>query len=272
MRCGALIAAALGLAACGAEERMPPPPRDHGVPRLDTGSQDIVPHFDVYTPPVDARPDGRRDDGGSCTLGTADNCASCGNVCPPGKDSPSTARVCLSSKCDIQCKAESYDVNGDVADGCEADDDLPIHDTTAAAKSLGQVSDCQDSPVTATAVMPSDDRLHLVAPTARPSGRADWYKLHIDDKAFCVVEAEVKVSLKSLPPSALYRAVAYWVCDSGAQLASESASGNGGGELLLNPSTTCTTVGDDSGTLYIKISRDPGGAHSAASYTVEIKP
>jgi len=267
MRRGLLIAA-LGLAACGAEGTIPPRPIDHGVARPDF-AVDLVPHFDVYAPLVDVRPDGRRD-GASCTLGTVDNCASCGNVCPPGKDSPTTARVCLSGKCDIQCKAESYDVNGDVADGCEAEDDLPIHDTTADAKSLGQVSDC-DNAVTTTAVTPSDDRLHLVAPTSRPGGRPDWYKLHIDDKAFCIVEAEVKVSLKSLPQSALYRAAAYWVCDGGAELATDSKSGNGGGELLLNPTTTCTTVGDDSGTLYVKVAQESGG-HSAASYTIEVKP
>ena len=264
-----LVVAALGLAACGAEGTMPPRPIDHGAPGPDS-AVDLVPHFDVYAPIVDARPDARRD-GASCTPGTADNCASCGDVCPPGKDSPATARVCLSGKCDIQCKAESYDVNGDVADGCEATDDLPIHDTTADAKSLGQVSDCEDNPVTATAVMPSDDRLHLVAPTARPGGRPDWYKLHIDDKAFCLVEAEVKVSLKSLPPGALYRAAAYWVCDGGAQLATDTKTGNGGGELLLDPTTTCTTVGDDSGTLYVEVAQE-SGAHSGASYTIEVKP
>jgi hypothetical protein len=264
------MAVALGLAACGAGGQMPPVRVDRGVPRLDHADLDAVPRLDLYAPLVDVHPDGGRD-GASCTLGTVDNCASCGDVCPPGKDSPATVRVCLSGKCDIQCNAESYDVNGAVADGCEAADDLPIHDTIADAKSLGKVSDCDDSPVTTAAVMPSDDRLHLVAPTARPGGRPDWYKLHIDDNAFCIVEAEVKVSLKSLPQSAFYRVAAYWVCDSGAELAADSKTGNGGAELLLDPTTTCTTVGDDSGTLYIKVAQESGG-HSAASYTVEVKP
>lgn len=263
-----LLASLLALPACG-EGATTPPPADRGAPRPDLPSTDILPHFDIYAPPVDLRPDGRHDGGSSCTLGTADNCASCGDVCPPGKDSPSTARVCLSSTCDIQCKDESYDVNGNAADGCEAADDLPIHDSAAAAKDLGQATDCGNA-LTTSGVLPSDDRKHLVAPTDRPAGRADWYKLHIDD-GWCVVEAAVKISLKSLPAAGLYRAAAYWVCDGGAQLATDSQTGPGGGELLLNPAVNCTTMGNDSGTLYIKIGQD-SGAHSAASYTIEITP
>jgi hypothetical protein len=250
------------LVACGDDTPAPLPDRHLLLPDL---ARDLVPRTDVYAPPP--RDLGR--DGQTCTTGTADNCASCGDSCPP--TSPVAAvRVCLSGKCNIQCKDESYDVNGSVSDDCEAKDDLPVHETMASAKDLGQASDC-DGVKQTTAVIPSDDRLHLSAPTDRANGRPDWFKLYINDKIGCIVEGTTKVTLAALPTAAFYRVTATYVCEDGKQLNPDSKTGYGGATLELKPPVSCTTLGDDSGTLYIKVAKE-SGPHSAASYTVEIQP
>jgi hypothetical protein len=134
---------------------------------------------------------------------------------------------------------------------------------------MGHVSDC-DKVQKTTGTIPSDDRKHLKAPAERPNGRADWYKLHISDD-YCIVDAQVTVSLVGLPGAALYRAVTYWVCDGGQQLDTDARAGNGGSTLILKPSTACTTMGDDSGTLYLKVTKE-AGPHSVGTYTVEVAP
>jgi hypothetical protein len=268
----ALAPALLLLAACASSEAPPSLRTELGVSLPDRPWTDLVPHFDVYRPAVDLAPGERLaklDGGGSCALGTPDNCGSCGKVCP-GKESPATARVCLDGKCAIQCKEEWYDVNGAVDDGCEALDDLPVHDVESAAVDLGKVSDCDIAQQT-TGVMPSDDRLHLKAPTDRPQGRPDWYKLHIDDKLGCVVSGKVTISLAGLPTAAYYRATVFWACDGGSKLASNTVAGGGGQKLELKPETGCTLVGDDSGTLYLKLAKE-SGPHAGASYSVSIEP
>lgn len=204
-----------------------------------------------------------------CLTGTPDNCQFCGDVCPPGMDTPSTARFCT-KQCVIECKEEYYDVNGSATDGCEQPDDVPVHDSQALAQDLGQISDC-DNAKSAGGILPSDDRRHLKAPTDRPNGRADWFKIFIDDDMFCIVQAEVKVSLKGLSPSASYRLTAAYHCKGGLDLPQLTKTSPGGKEVTLKPSSACTTVGDDSGTLYIEVAKE-SGPHSAAGYTLEVTP
>jgi len=256
---------AAALSACSTGTAPPHLTKDGGVSLPDYGD-DGAGLPDYFTPPPDlGQPDA------ACTLGTATNCGYCGEACPPGQETSSTAPVCLDKKCSIQCKGEYYDVNADPKDGCETQDDLPVHDDATSAYDIGKASDCDDSK-SATGVIPSDDRKHLISPVDRLNGRDDWFKLHIDDKFGCIVNAEVKVSLTGLPTGASYRAVAHWVCDDGnKQLAADSKLGNGGAQLSLAPSTGCTTMGDDSGTLYIKVSKE-SGTHSTSSYSIDITP
>ena len=180
--------AVVSLAACAAgEERSLAP--DLAYPRydasvdgaiLDRGPAPDIVFPDGSTPTPDSAPPSP--DGPTCQIGTPDNCKSCGHICP-GSDSPTTARVCLSGGiCNIECKGEHYDVNGDHLDGCELEDDLPIHDVESAAKSLGNVSDCNNKKST-TARMPSDQRRHQKAPVERELGRADWFSMHISDNS-----------------------------------------------------------------------------------------
>lgn len=204
-----------------------------------------------------------------CTLGTPDNCAACGDVCPPGQDTADTARLCKTGVCAIECKEESYDVNDRATDGCEAKDDTPIHDSKATATDLGTSSDC-DKALTVSGVLPSDDQRHQKSPIDRPNGRADWFKLTIDDD-FCIIQADVKVSFKSLPSNATFSVSTLYVCKGGKEMPKDVKTAPGGSEVILAPSTVCTTIGDDSGTLYVEVTKE-SGAHSDASYTVEIEP
>lgn len=258
------IVCCLALSACSSGEAPPHLFKDGAVTLPDYAIPDGAAMPDLF-PPVDVKPDS------SCTLGTTQACAHCSDVCPPGNETSSTSPVCIDSKCDIQCKGEYYDVDGDAKNGCEAQDDLPVHSEETLAKSLGKVKDC-DNNQSAAGVIPSDARKHITAPVDRTNGRADWFKLHIDDQPGCIVNAEVKVSLSGLPAAASYRVVAHYLCDKDSKkLAPDNKLGQGGTELTLAPGTGCTLIGDDSGWLYIKVSKE-SGPHSKASYAIDIEP
>jgi hypothetical protein len=122
----------------------------------------------------------------TCMPGTPDHCTMCGAACP-GVDNAGTLRTCTNSTCSFSCKGEYYDLNGDMMDGCEAED-LPIQDSSLLAVSivLPDVNNggtgampCNDAtnPCTKTARIYSDTRKHENAPTNRPLGREDWFKV-----------------------------------------------------------------------------------------------
>lgn len=274
MRWFCWIAGTAAMVGCASGEPTHYPERfDRGTASPDLGV-DMVPVVDQHVALPDL-PEGEagvtppKPDAG-CSLGTVEHCARCGDTCPPGRDDTSTLRVCQQSTCSIQCKEEAYDVNGQATDGCETQDDKPIHENNLSVKNLGKVEDC-DNAQTSSALLPSDDRQHTKAPTTRPNGREDWFSLHISDKAFCIVDAEVSVSFGALPTGGSYRAEAYFVCDNGTTLGTKGQTTGGGGSVKLAPSTSCTTLGDDSGTLYIRI-RKLSGPHSKAGYTLSIEP
>ncbi len=129
--------------------------------------------------PIDAAP--------SCMLGTAEHCGACDRSCP-GQDTSDTLRRCTAATeaatCEITCRAESYDVDGNATNGCEASD-LPIQDSAASAVEVvlpggtGGMSLCDGAtnPCTVSAQILSDGRVHESAPSARPLGRDDWFQV-----------------------------------------------------------------------------------------------
>jgi hypothetical protein len=240
---------------------------DGAVIFLD-GAPDLLPFFDVYTLPRD-KGIVPGEDGRGCQKGTVESCGYCGNSCPPGEDTEATLRECDKGVCGIQCQGEYYDVDDSAEDGCETLDDLPLHDTQESAKDLGSLGDC-DNAYSVSSVLPSDERQHVTDPKARPNGRADWFSVRLSDD-YCVLDGRVKVSLLALPTSARYGASVFYICEDGTTLASDTRTGNGGSELFLAPNLSCTTLGDDSGTLYIKVSKE-SGEHSSKSYSLEITP
>ena len=139
-------------------------------------------------PLYDAGSGGGGDGGGSntCTLGTADHCGSCTTVCPGPTDADGgTERICSDSTttatCDIICKGEFYDLNGDISDGCEAEDPI-VHDTADAAvpESVADGGFTVPAPYWFAY---GDARQHDAPPTSRPLGREDWYVIKSATKA-----------------------------------------------------------------------------------------
>lgn len=257
-----------------ADGKDPPyyPTKWDGQTAPDRGA-DVVGHFDLYPTLKDGAADQALSPDSGCQLGTVSHCASCGDVCPPGQDTSATHRVCLNKACDIQCKDEYYDVNGTASDGCEAGDDLPLHETWSKATSLGKLKDT-DTSKSASALLPSDDRKHLLSPTDRLYGREDWFSVHLEDTALGSLKGLVKVRLNNLPASGSYEAQAEYVCDNGKKPGAKTATIQGGSETTLSPSTACnsTSIGDDSGTLYLRVVKKSASYHSAKSYTIEMIP
>jgi hypothetical protein len=124
-----------------------------------------------------------------CTLGTPDHCGTCSTVCPPGADDDGTHRTCslptAFGACGIICKGEYYDVDGKADNGCE-ELDTPVQDTsvTAVVITLPATLEPPDggfttNPRNVQAKICGDARDHDAAPTQRPDGREDWYKLQV---------------------------------------------------------------------------------------------
>ncbi len=125
------------------------------------------------------------DGGGGCVLGSGDHCGACGTSCPPGADDGGTLRTCSDSTaagaCGIVCRGEAYDVDGQLANGCEAIDQ-PIQDSSLAAVAITLPNVANDpamltNPRNLAAQIYGDARVHESAPAQRVLGRDDWYKV-----------------------------------------------------------------------------------------------
>ena len=250
----------------GAPDRGPTPDRGPG--------KDSAPPLDGM--PADQQtPDGAPPDAGpadGCVTGSPDHCATCGDKCP-GPDNTGTRRVCNAGTCDIQCKDAWYDTNGQVADGCETYDGLDAYATEAAAKDLGSFSDC-DNAQALTVALPSDGRYHVDSPHDRTLGTPKWFKLQITDKSFCLVDAKITASFKNLPAAGTYRVTGQYTCKtSGKKLPQQTKTDKGTATVTVKPSTSCTTMGDDSGTLLVQVSKQSGAAaHTSKQLALSIEP
>jgi hypothetical protein len=129
-------------------------------------------------PSNDPTDGGTAEGGGPCNLGTVQNCSACGVPCP-GADDDRTRRACNNGACDVVCRGEHYDVDGNLENGCEAKEE-PLQDspTTAVAITLPNVPNdpaMMSNPRNVVAPLYQDTRAHEDAPMARPLGREDWY-------------------------------------------------------------------------------------------------
>ncbi len=177
-----------------------------------------------------------------------DNCAACGDVCPPGAEAGiSTVRTCLEESGDwfcgpIGCRVPYFDVNGDEADGCElADDheqvgdDVILHDTWDHAVHLGDyVTSCDDSEYVADKLIPHDDRTHVPAPPAELPN-ADYFFIEVhDDSGLCLAETEVCVFVDDFHDPPVVDPVEIEICWSGSYESTVTAPTFPGGN--------CTTL------------------------------
>jgi hypothetical protein len=117
------------------------------------------------------------------------DCGACGNVCP-GQTGTSDA-VCVdpaASRCDITCRGDNYDVDGNPANGCERLD-LGGGHTQATATSLGS-GDCNASGSFVGTIL-SDGRQHANPQVngfdASTGSAPDWWTVVGTGGVFCSV-------------------------------------------------------------------------------------
>lgn len=216
---------------------------------------------------AEVRKDGTNDNG--CTLGTAEDCAACGNACP-GMDTAGTRRTCMSATCGILCLGEWYDVDGDAANGCEAEDS-PIQDTAAGAVLItlpnlnnggGGALPCDGvtNPCTRAAQVYGDAREHDAAPTMRPLGREDWYKVVAINGGSSSNQMTACLGITNFPTDNQYE-----VCigNDGSTMPTTCMTAQGGGtSQCVAPPTAA-----DQGTFYVKV-RKIAGANTANKYAL----
>ena len=211
----------------------------------------------------------------TCTLGTAEHCGTCATTCP-GSDDVGTTRICTtataSGVCDILCKGEYYDLDGQLANGCEALD-LPVQDSAATAVAVGlgaytggdgsAACDGTVTPCTLLGQIYSDNRAHDAAPTSRPLGRDDWYVVTASGTAGPHNNFGTCLGISNFPTDDTY---SICVSDNGSQDPTTCASVTGAGASgCVNPATAA-----DVGTFYIRISKS-GGSNTANRYALYLE-
>jgi hypothetical protein len=214
------------------------------------------------------------DGAGPCTLGTTDDCGTCGNACP-GADDAQTMRLCTAATafgtCDITCKGESYDVNGKIDDGCEAED-LPVQDSPAAAVAVslpnvaGTATTCDSAldtnthnPCTVVGQIFSDSRQHDAPPTTRMNGREDWYKV----SALGAGSSSTMTACLGIGNYSSDNMYSVCISDNGLQTPSHCMTVTGGGaSQCVQP-----TGSPSSGTFYIQVKK-LAGSPTALGYAL----
>jgi hypothetical protein len=174
-----------------------PDPAD-AAGEIDAGpTPDAAPSIDA-APPADA----------ACELGTVDNCSDCGDVCP-GTGATNGDVACEAMTCQFRCAGETYDVNGEIGDGCEESDTPTGNHVTGGAIDLGSMPcDDGDSNPNISGVMVSDERDHVpvIPGFSSSSGSApDVYKFRADG-GLCINEVAVNLAVAgSSAPNGCYR-------------------------------------------------------------------
>jgi hypothetical protein len=171
----------------------------------------------------------------------------------------------------MRCTGDSYDINGDPTDGCEAMDDQKSNHTQLTAHDMGSVTDCAKLQ-TAGGSLPSDEMKHVSLPYARKAGLEDWFALQIEDKPGCVMEGIINFDLTALPAAAVYEADAVYVCDAdGTEIESKLWTSMGGEKFKISMIPLDCPTPSETGTLYVRLAK-VSGPHSVASYSISIKP
>lgn len=179
---------------------------------------------------------GEASEADDCVVGTANDCAFCGDVCP-GVDDGRTSRHCEASVCNLYCHGEAYDANGVVEDGCE-EEDLPVHDGVLSALEL-HLPDVDDpdlasNPMNVSHAIYGDQRLHD-PPERRPLGREDWYRVTTEGIGREDAEMAACLGIINFPESNRFEVC---ISDSGASSLGQAACGvayGGGDSMCVSP-------------------------------------
>jgi hypothetical protein len=192
-------------------------------------------------------------------------------------DSASTQRTCSGSTdtatCNITCKGEFYDLDGNAANGCEAED-APVQATAATAVTLmlpnvnngGNGSmPCSGStnPCTHTAQVFSDARIHEAAPVSRQQGREDWYKL-VATGAGGPNQVGACLGITNYPADNQYELC---IGNDGVMTPTTCLSVQGGAaSVCVAPPTAA-----DAGTFYIKVRKLAGSTTTTNKYALFVQ-
>ncbi len=185
---------------------------DGGEQGPDGSTFDGRPGSDARPRP-DARPDGPdATPADACVLGTVESCSQCGVACD-GLGQTGANVSCAGDMCVFSCQGETYDVNGDPADGCEKSDTPTGNHQEALATYVGSLP-CTDgsSNPNVRGTMHSDTRVHenpAVPGFVIASGAArDWYRIYADGGSLCQNEVVLTLAVSGTGNRACYKLIA----------------------------------------------------------------
>lgn len=138
---------------------------------------------------------------------TAEHCGMCDNACP-GVGTQNASPSCDAGMCSFSCAGESYDVDNNTSNGCEATDAPTGNHTSGSATNLGTFP-CTDgsSNRNIAGSMHSDQRMHVppIAGFDAATGSApDHYTLFADG-GICQNEVVLTLSVSGTGNLACYR-------------------------------------------------------------------
>lgn len=235
------VAAALALGAC----EPGPAPGDPGDPSVPSGQDASLPTSSPAPYPPDVN---------ICRTDTVDSCGQCAYRCP-GPDDATTMRACEGGRCELVCRGTSYDLDGELSNGCETQDDL-------AERQLTAIDDCDSSGGSVNGRILADTRRHTEAPTTRADGAPDTYRIPIED-GVCYIDPQITVQVVNAPPGAELELQARFVCADRAQdyRAANITVANGQSKTVtIDMPTFAPCSGTDSGELILQVSKRGGPA------------
>jgi hypothetical protein len=208
-----------------------------------------------------------------CNLGDPDHCGTCTTVCPPGQDDGGTLRTCSAAtafgKCDYQCRGEYYDIDGKIANGCEAQD-LPIQDSpaTAVVKNLADgalipsPSPDGTNPINFTGQVFGDVKDHETPPTQRPNGREDWYKVMATGNGDGAKNIEACLGITNFPTDNMFE-ICLSTSATFTSINCKTVTG-GGASMCVAPAI------DGTATYYVRVRRLSGATYTSNQYALYI--
>ncbi len=138
---------------------------------------------------------------------------------------------------------------------------------------MGSQDDCGSVGRSIETTIPSDLRYHDQAPHTRVLGKPRWFKTGVKDKTGCLLDFKITLDATKLPFSADYKLDPTYHCQNKKILTLKSKTGSGSNKIVMAPIVKCTIGSDDSGTMFVRVSKVKGiSTHSAAKLKLTIKP
>ena len=180
------------------------------------------------------------------------------------------------SVAELTCPGESYDVNGDPDDGCEANQELPNRTTQPSAHFLGNTDDCSDQqdPVSISGTLLSDTREH-VGPSvpdfnAGVGSAPAWYTTNVADTTVCDEFYELSVHTLTAPATQCYQFTVSWRIDGTSETGFETVALSGANFAVIDGEWDGSEV-DDSARFWFEFEKTCSSASVAEAVDYEIR-